>query len=266
MTLVTVSMAAHRCPRTLPTAVASVLGQTHRDLRLVVINDGETPATFWRPLAGVDDDRLIRFDLPVNRGRYYADAVTLAACTTPWYAVHDADDWSEPQWLAELHETAQRTGAGAVFSPHHLHNGPKTRIEHCHPLLTTSEPIPQLTQLAHHAALYQTAALRQIGGHHPGYRIGYDTLLVDLIRLVVPVAVSPTPRYHRVTRLGSLTTSSQTAFGSPERNRVRNHLRGVYRRIVDNPTIPPGDIVAETVSDQLRADVHQDAARLGEEL
>ncbi|WP_143659105.1 hypothetical protein [Streptomyces sp. SA15] len=41
--------------------------------------------------------KSLRYGLPVNGGRYFADAVTLEACDTEWFAVHDADEWSEPE-------------------------------------------------------------------------------------------------------------------------------------------------------------------------
>ena len=71
---ITVSMPYYACPATLGRAVESVLGQTHRDLTLVVVNDGDRRSP-WPLLADIDDDRLVRFDLAENRGRYFADAI-----------------------------------------------------------------------------------------------------------------------------------------------------------------------------------------------
>ncbi len=63
-------------------AVDSILAQTHRNLTLLVINDGN-PTPLWPALADIDDARLVRFDMDTNRGRYFADGVAIAATDAP---------------------------------------------------------------------------------------------------------------------------------------------------------------------------------------
>jgi glycosyltransferase involved in cell wall biosynthesis len=249
------------CPRTVRSAVDSVLGQTYENLRLVVVNDGDSPS-IWGALATVDDPRLIRFDLPKNRGRYYADAVVLAAVETPWFAIHDADDWSEPMWLMELVSQAVEGDAVAAFAPQVLHHGGRVRAEAVHPQLATRTRLVQMTQLAHHAGVYRTTALRSAGGYHPAYRIGYDTMIVNLVRMVGPCVVSPQARYHRVHRFGSLTTSRQTGFGSPERNAVKIRLQEMYQVALGTDPSCLADMVRSTIPPPLLVDVDRDAKRL----
>lgn len=263
---VTISMPTYACPRTTRKAVETVLAQTHNNLRLIVINDGENPEMTWKPIADINDPRLTRFDLPTNHGRYYADAVTLKACQTKWLAIHDADDWSEPEWLAELVDRANQTGALATFSPQHLHTGNRHKIVPTHPYAENQTPIPQLSEIAHHAGLYDVALLKSIGGHHPGFRVGYDTLLVNLIRLSTPIAVTSTPRYHRITRIGSLTTSAQTGFGSPARNEVKRLLIGLYYRVLNRGDKTIKEIIETTIPTELAQNVISDAERLRNQL
>lgn len=254
-------MPYYGCPRTLRRAVVSVLGQDYPNLNLVITNDGGGDGA-WSPIADIDDPRVTRFDLPANRGRYYADAVVLAACQTPWFAIHDADDWSEPRWLSDLIECAHGRGALAAFAPQVVHAGARRRNEPVHPLLCTTRPIPQMTHLAHHAGVYRTQALRAAGGYHPGYRVGYDTILVNLVRMVAPITTSPHPRYHRCMRYGSLTTSKQTGFGSPERNAARQRLQDLYRKAL--ATDPSGlrRLVEDTIPVDLAESVRDDAKHL----
>lgn len=261
--VVTVSMPYWGCRRTVRTAVDSVLAQTYENLRLVVVNDGDSPSA-WETLAGVDDPRLIRFDLPSNRGRYYADAVVLAATDTPWFAVHDADDWSEPAWLQDLVVRAVEDGAVAAFSPQVLHHGNRQRVEPVHQQLATQIRLPQLTQLAHHAGVYRTSELHAAGGYHPAYRIGYDTMIVNLVRMVGRCVVSPVPRYHRVYRFGSLTTSRQTGFGSPARVAVKRKLQELYQVALRTDPAGLADMVRATIPPPLLVDVDWDAKRLRE--
>lgn len=261
--MVTVSMPYWGCPRTVRSAVDSVLKQTYENLRLVVVNDGDSPA-MWNPLTGVNDRRLIRFDLPKNRGRYYADAVVLAATDTPWFTVHDADDWSDPMWLYDLVSHAVAADAVAAFSPQVIHHGRRSRTEPVHQQLATRVRLSQLTQLAHHAGVYRVEALRAAGGYHPAYRIGYDTMIVNLVRMVGPCVVSPKALYHRVYRLGSLTSSRQTGFGSPERAAVKRRLQDMYQVALNTDPSALADLVWSTVPPPLLAEVDRDAKRLRE--
>lgn len=229
----------------------------------MVVNDGDSPST-WSALADVDDPRLVRFDLPKNRGRYYADAVVLAATDTPWFTIHDADDWSEPTWLQDLVVRAVEAGAIAAFSPQILHHGHRKRVEPVHPQLATRTRLTQLTQLAHHAGLYRTSELHAAGGYHPAYRIGYDTMVVNLVRMIGRCVVSPTPRYHRVYRFGSLTTSRQTGFGSPARIAVKRQLQDLYQMALRTDPADLADMVRATIPPPLLDDVDRDAKRLRE--
>lgn len=249
------------CLPTIRRAVQSVLAQTYRDLILVVINDGGGHRE-WRTISDIDDRRLIRFDLQKNHGRYYADAVTLQACDTPWFSVHDADDWSEPEWLEELISRAVETDSVAAFAPQVLHRGAKKTIEQVHRQLETRDVLPGLTQLAHHAGVYRTEILRAAGGYHPAYRIGYDTMVVDLVRLLGPCAVSPNPRYHRVTRFGSLTMSRQTGFGTAARAAVKEKLIELYKLAVNINPNGLASLINGTIPNNIKCSVSEDAGQL----
>lgn len=78
----------------LAAAVHSVLRQTHRDLVLVLVNDGSTDDS--REVArAIEDPRVIHVDAEVNLGQPGARNVGLAVATTNLIAFMDSDD----EWL-----------------------------------------------------------------------------------------------------------------------------------------------------------------------
>ena len=224
---ITVSMPYYACPATLGRAVESVLGQTHRDLTLVVVNDGDRRSP-WPLLADIDDDRLVRFDLAENRGRYFADAIVLQAAQTDWFFIHDADDWCNPELLETYLSAALDRRADVVFGAHVVHDdtlGPPT-VQAFTEVLgpVTDEPM----DVAPHQALFRTELLRAIGGNYGGLRIGYDTLLVNLARLAGRVTHVDAALYHRVARAGSLTSAPDTGFGSRAREQAARQIAEIY--------------------------------------
>lgn len=252
---VTVSMPFYGCHTTIRRAVAAVLGQTYRDLQLVLVVDGD-PRPPLGELAGINDPRLTVVPLPTNQGRYFCDAAVLAAANTPWFAIHDADDHAEPGWLATLLDAAAAQEADAVFAPQWVHP-PRggALLEPVKPLGPLGE---RMDHLAHHAGVYRTTALRQVG-IHPGFRVGYDTLLVNLLAMTGRATVVDTPLYHRVGRRNSLTTAPRTRFGSNHRRAATRRLQQLYRQARQHG---PRGVVAADAAPVLAGAVATAAARI----
>jgi glycosyltransferase involved in cell wall biosynthesis len=95
---VSVVLAARDAERTIEEAVASVLGQTERDLELVVVDDGSVDAT-GALLEGAAERRLrvVRNAEPL--GLAGALNVGLDAASGAFVARMDADDVALPRWL-----------------------------------------------------------------------------------------------------------------------------------------------------------------------
>lgn len=266
MPTVTVSMPYRGCPDTVRRAVDAVLNQTHTNLRLVVVNDGDTEQPPWPALADVTDPRLVRFDLAENRGRYFADAVTLAATDSPWWTVHDADDEAEPTWLETMLAAAE--DADVVFTAQRVHPlaGSRTITEKVRPYHDSD----LLAHHAHMAGLWSTTWLRTVGGPHPGYRIGWDTLLTATAYAAGRVVVVDAPLYHRHRRRGSLTTSPTTGTRSAARRRVTEELRVLWPKVraaaADGGAAAVGAVIAATVAPELRDAVAREAAALRDRL
>src|SRR5262245_21328844 len=205
---ITVSLPYYRCREYVRRAVEGILAQTYGNLRLVVVNDGDCDPP-WHDLASIRDPRLILFSLDSNHGCYFAHQVLLEATEDPWFAFQDADDWSEPRRLETLlHAIRSEQSDGAVSAViHHVPVGEltATRLER-HP--DFSRPLG--AELEHRSALrglFRTEALRDIGGCYGGFRIGYDTLLINPLLMTARVSYVDEPLYHRFMRERSLTTN-----------------------------------------------------------
>jgi len=228
---VTVSI-PHRGPGTLlRAAVDSILGQTYADLTCVVVFDGDRSGL--AELAELDDPRLVRHVLPETRGRYFADQVVLDATASPYFLVQDSDDWSEPERLERLMAELERTGADACLSDvvhHDARRGDARTSRHAWPRM--HDPLgPDLVHRGSHHGLYRVATLHKIGGWYAGTRIGYDTSILNLILMARGrLATVAEPLYHRNICAGSLSTSPETGWNTPERRRVVRELRDLHRR------------------------------------
>ncbi len=201
---VTIGMPYYGCPNEVRRAVRSVLDQTHRDLVLVVIGDGEEP-----PLGTIRDSRLVLYRLPANRGAYFAQELVIEATPHPWYGVVAADDWVEPDHLDSLLALGSTANVPASVCIH---------------LLDGSTLVQKgLWEVG----VFSVDRLRAVGGHNPSERVDQDMLLMKLLRRTGSVAESPRVTYHQVKRRGSLTMDPQTGLTSRYRGRARNRARGV---------------------------------------
>lgn len=223
---ITVSMPVHEADgRLLRLAVLSVLNQTHSDLRLVVVADGDP--TELDPLADINDSRLIRHTLLDRRGRYFIDALVVAVCDTEFWTPHDADDWSEPDRYEEL----AVLNTDVVWSSywHHPVNGA--------PFVRHPTPVPGvLRYFAHHnAGLYRTSAVRAVGGPHPQFKGSGDTLMMCLLETMFGSTVVDSPKFHHVKRADSLSKHPDTGLGSEWRKGQQRLQRRVWAKKANQP-------------------------------
>jgi glycosyltransferase involved in cell wall biosynthesis len=221
---VVVSVPCYGETRFLRHAVESILEQTHKNLVVVVVNDGGPSP--WHLLKHIDDPRLVRFDLPVNRGRYFCDSVVLYATKSPYMLIQDADDWSSHDRLSSLFRAMRRT-RGAVAAVSDIQRGSSLKSSRG---IVKGAP-SSLCHLAPHVALFSTKALRDIGGNYRGYRVGYDTFLMNVLRILGPIAYVPRSLYYARIRPTSLTRSAETGVGSTYRRQVWFELNALYQRI-----------------------------------
>jgi protein-L-isoaspartate O-methyltransferase len=229
--LVTVSVPMWNASDTIRRAVDSLLGQTITAMKVVVVNDGG-PSSVWEPLADITDERLIRVDLPDNKGRYHADHVVLTQhCKTPWFAICDADDFVDSDWLETL---LSHTPADVVLADHWVHplkGGPPEVSS-----VKTMDVHKRFMWRAHMAGLYKTEWAVKHSITNPHVRVGWDNVMTSIPFLLGEAKISRHPKYHRVRRQGSLTTAKDTGINSVYRRNLVPHLKAAWRQISQDPS------------------------------
>ncbi|MGW4868969.1 glycosyltransferase [Streptomyces chartreusis] len=115
--LVSVIIPLHNTERYIEACLASVLGQTHRELDVIVVDDGSTDG--GAAIAERVADGRVRVDRGINRGVAGARNRGLALARGEFVAFLDADDLWYPDKLAEqlavLRGDRDVVAVGAVF-------------------------------------------------------------------------------------------------------------------------------------------------------
>jgi len=249
--MITVSIPTYRTPPDLLTrSIRSALDQTE-DLRVVVVNDGS------EALRGLPrDDRLILLELEENLGRYFCDAIVTEAIRDrpeEIWAVLDSDDYWETDHLERVLPFMED---GAVLSPYRRSREGKgsTRIQQ--PSRRVQGPIPdKYVHLGHWCSgAWRSDRIQKAGGIHPGFRVGFDTLFVSMIRLTGPIGLAPEGGYFWCQRSdGSLTTARETRFGSQFRIDQKTKQAQLYSKAYAQIGNDPGEIIREDQSPLLRS-------------
>ncbi len=113
--LISVIMPAFNVAKFIEKALETVLGQTHKNLEILVVDDGSSDQTssiiksFARK-----DPRIKPFFHNENKGVSEARNTAIENATGEWLAIVDPDDWLAPQRFESLLKVAEKTGADGV--------------------------------------------------------------------------------------------------------------------------------------------------------
>jgi glycosyltransferase involved in cell wall biosynthesis len=117
--LVSVCVPAHNVERFLAEAIGSILGQSYRELEVVLIDDGSTDGTA-EVIGTLSDPRLRALALEPSVGGFEAMNRAIGAASGELVAVYHADDVYEPEIVArEVAYLQRHPRAGAVFCLDH---------------------------------------------------------------------------------------------------------------------------------------------------
>ncbi len=228
--LVVVSMPVWKIPKpSLARAVKSVLGQTHRNLRLVMISDGETTPS-WEGLSEglLTDPRLVRVRFKENMGPYFHhDVVLRGAPKGSYFAIQDADDESHKQRLEHQLSAVMATGSDACFSPV-TNVAADGRRSVARPGLEVGA---SMGHRADHFGVFQSASLLALGGYHAGFRVGFDTVITSSVALLGRACTTTHALYTRYERDASLTRALSTGHGSRLRESEKEKLRAFWSEV-----------------------------------
>lgn len=127
--LVSILMPARNAGATIATALASLCGQSWRNLEILVIDNGSGDDTAARVrLAAARDPRIRLLDGSAEPGAYPARNIGMAAAQGAFITVLDADDWAHPARTAlQLRALLQRPQAAASVS-HWVRTSPDMRF------------------------------------------------------------------------------------------------------------------------------------------
>jgi Glycosyl transferase family 2 len=235
-------------------AVESLLTQTHRNLTVVVVCDGD-PNPPWPELAHIDDPRVIRFSLAKNYGPYFAHQVVLGASATQYFLVQDADDWSTPTRVAALLDALVSDRSDLAFSAWQQYrvdvNGqlrwdsvrwrrrqpgdPETAAQGQRELFLFDPLLnDHFVNRASHHGVFRKEALERIGGYYAGFRMNYDTLLTNFLLMTGRISFVEEPHYQYLIRSDSLSHSQNTGVRSPIRIATKQQLALMYREALEH--------------------------------
>ena len=100
---------------TLRNAIASVLDQSHRELEVVVVDDGSTDNTA-DIVAGLGDERVRYVRLAENRGQSAARNIGLAECRANLVAFQDSDDvWHSEKLALQVQMLEENPSVAGVY-------------------------------------------------------------------------------------------------------------------------------------------------------
>ncbi|HEY3847742.1 MAG TPA: glycosyltransferase family 2 protein, partial [Acetobacteraceae bacterium] len=197
MRIVVITPAFNEAPF-IAAAICSVLAQTHRDLRMVVVDDGSTDATS-KVVTGFADPRL-RLIWQCNAGVAAARNRGMAAAEGDALLFLDADDWLTPTALATLAATLDATPEAVVAVGPYARmdvlgqptgRQPKRRLPNSGDLLARLVVQNQFANGGH--LLIRRDAARQAGTFLPGVIYGEDWDYFVRLALQGPFAFVPTP-------------------------------------------------------------------------
>ncbi|GED61002.1 glycosyltransferase family 2 protein [Brevibacillus formosus] len=108
MSLITVVIPTYNREKYLPTAIESVLNQTHKEWKLLIVDDASTDHTQAIVKKYLVDPRIHYMLLPENSGIGKTMAAALERIDTPYFVSLDSDDWFDEKTLEILLDEMER--------------------------------------------------------------------------------------------------------------------------------------------------------------
>ena len=251
----TIVMPAFNSERTIDAAIKSAMAQTHRDIELIVVDDGSTDSTPNLISAWESRDPRVRAIRQANRGPAAARNAALKLARGRLVGFLDSDDLWMPDYVAEVTAALDREpGASFAYPDSWLYDERNGRIrkltslEHYHPLPpagATAEDF--LTHLARmnfvsNSSTCRRAALEAVGGFDEGLVAAEDWDLWLRLAAGAGPGVRPThPLIINCDRRGSFSKNETLMWDSisevsrrvAARDDISEETRSVARNAAD---------------------------------
>lgn len=124
---VSVIMSAYNVEKTIGKAIKSVLGQTYKDIELVVVDDCSTDRTA-DIVKSFDDSRIKHIRNERNMGAGWARDIGIKVSTGEWIAFVDSDDWLSEDFIESMVNGAVRYNADLVSAGYTRVEGEKETV------------------------------------------------------------------------------------------------------------------------------------------
>ena len=111
MDLISVIVPVYKVEPYLDKCVRSIVEQTYQNLEIILVDDGSPDNCPAMCDAWAEKDSRIKVIHKENGGLSDARNAGLAIATGDYIAFVDSDDWIEPNFIQELYDTMERTGA-----------------------------------------------------------------------------------------------------------------------------------------------------------
>lgn len=252
---VAVVMRTRDRPLLLRRALASVIGQTHRDWHLYVVNDGGDRAALDAVLAEQQQalsGRITVIHNDASRGMEAASNQALAASDHAYFGVHDDDDSWEPGFLAATTELLSRpdqagfvgvvTGWSDIYEV--IEDGAVTQEQEFQtfqlPALTDLTRLLAKNETPPIAVLFRTSLLQDLHGYNDKLPVLGDWDFNLRAMMVGDIAEIPQVLAHYHLRHKAEDQYSNSVFAGKATHahysrRIRNEV--VRRALAQNPDI-----------------------------
>ena len=264
--MIDVLMSAYNAEKTIEKAVNSVLRQTYEKFNLYVFDDCSADSTY-DILGKMRDPRLTVIRSNKNIGTYASKNYMLKNfCDSPYIALHDADDISDPQRLQiQIIEMISRpnlaclgTSVKEILVDSEPHTETENVFQGCerknvYPSVIKRDDIKHLLDLEddevyekylkfkfckNGSVLMRADTIHQLGGWDGRTRIAADTDLFIRTLGLSEIRNLKTVLYSRFFHKGSLTAYEQNGISSDIRREYNLGRREVIKRTLEsNPVV-----------------------------
>ncbi|ETW10988.1 glycosyl transferase family protein [Roseivivax marinus] len=218
-----VVMTAYNAADHIETAIRAVLGQSWRDLTLIVVDDGSRDGTPERVAAlAASDERLRLMRTERNGGTYLAKNLGIRAGAAPFVALCDADDMWMPDHAALHLAEMLRHPEVMVTTSHWIRMFGTGGID--------IKPQGAVTEVCPHSTFFRRAAFDRVG-YFDSVRIGADREILGRIALEYgPSGLRDIPKVLTLGRRhgASLTTSGTGAAVAGETPAIRHQYWHIW--------------------------------------
>ena len=205
---ISVIIPVYNCDQLVGKCIDSVLAQTHRDLELILVDDGSTDASGAVCDGYPARDARVKVLHQKNSGASCARNAGMAASTGAYLTFIDADDTVKPDYLEYLFRNLNENGVDVATCGLTLENQDgsvrqrmpsfEARVMETKEIL---DPYARHFQSCSVCKLYRRRALENPDGtliqFRPGLRIGEDRLFwCDVLLKNGRACISGTPKYH----------------------------------------------------------------------